>query len=717
LQKKLFEKNSHWWPTKLNAGIRHFCNKLQNEIGNLHKTKIKHNLTKREFHALNKLKHNKNIIIKKGDKSSGIVIMDREEYENKINAMLNDQQVYTKTNIDDTTNVKDAADRLLTHLYNKIKLNKKQVENLTHFNAKCPTFYGIPKTHKAGNPLRPIVSQINGPTSSISKYVSELLAIAEKEIPFILQDTTAFLQIIDKLNVNNNTKLVTMDVTSLYTNIPHQEGAEWVTEFYHETLNKWPKSERLIEPISSSELKELILFILNNCTFEFNGEYYRQNYGTTMGASFSVRFANIYMHKFFEKFFNKYKDEKPVFIARLIDDVFFTWDQSEEGLNRLIYNLNNEHATIQFEPTISDKEVNFLDTIVCKIHDDDKLHTKLYRKPTYRVQYLHYKSNHPQHVKKAIPYSQALRYRRIIANDTILNVELNKLNEFFQMRKYPVQLIVKEIDKIKQIARKDTLIYKTDEQKKENFLKFTHNGAFLPLIITFDERYNRSLRKTVLELWKEIIETDKKLIDIFKLSTPQIVFKRGQTISNLLVRAKFKTQTKPKLNQRDYKNIEILAELHAENMSSVAKCNKRFCKCCETINVGDTFTSTNTKQQYYVEDDMDCNSENVIYIITCKRCRQQYVGETERRLKDRLNGHRSNIKNKQNTAVAIHFNNYGHSITDLNIMPIEKLKHSDKKLRQNQEKFWIKTLKTNYPNGLNYYPIEYKKRTEQTETK
>ena len=90
-----------------------------------------------------------------------------------------------------------------------------------------------------------------------------------------------------------------MDVTSLYTNIPHEEGADWVSDFYGETIQFWHQYKINLAPIDKQTLKKLILFILKNSTFEFNDHFYVQNYGTTMGASFSVRFANIYMHQFF----------------------------------------------------------------------------------------------------------------------------------------------------------------------------------------------------------------------------------------------------------------------------------------------------------------------------------------------------------------------------------------------------------------------------------
>jgi hypothetical protein len=86
-----------------------------------------------------------------------------------------------------------------------------------------------------------------------------------------------------------------MDVVSLYTNIPHSEGIEWVSEFYDETLPRWHEFNVDIVPIDKQSLSTLLGFILDNCTFEFNGRFYKQNFGTTMGAIFSVKYANIYI--------------------------------------------------------------------------------------------------------------------------------------------------------------------------------------------------------------------------------------------------------------------------------------------------------------------------------------------------------------------------------------------------------------------------------------
>lgn len=93
---------------------------------------------------------------------------------------------------------------------------------------------------------------------------------------------------------------------------------------------------------------------------------------------------------------------------------------------------------------------------------------------------------------------------------------------------------------------------------------------------------------------------------------------------------------------------------------------------------------------------------NLVYIIECNRCGNQYVGETGNALHVRLNGHRSDIKAKiVEKPVAQHFNQPGHSMNDLTIMCIEKIRKDDPHLRRRRESYWIHTLETMAPAGMN----------------
>ena len=80
--------------------------------------------------------------------------------------------------------------------------------------------------HKAGNLGRPIVSGNGSPTECICEFVDSYLNPLVSHIPSYIQDTTDFLRKLEgiKHQIPNSAFLVTLDVSSLYTNIPHGEG-------------------------------------------------------------------------------------------------------------------------------------------------------------------------------------------------------------------------------------------------------------------------------------------------------------------------------------------------------------------------------------------------------------------------------------------------------------------------------------------------------------
>lgn len=90
----------------------------------------------------------------------------------------------------------------------------------------------------------------------------------------------------------------------------------------------------------------------------------------------------------------------------------------------------------------------------------------------------------------AIPYSQGIRCRRIIDEDSQLDQHLNILKQKILKRNYPSNIIEQQLNKIKQINRLDTLRYKTLADKKQEFENFTGNKPFLPLILTFNHKFN-----------------------------------------------------------------------------------------------------------------------------------------------------------------------------------------------------------------------------------
>jgi hypothetical protein len=697
-----FTGNPEWNPPKskcspILSGYGHF---LQKKIKKLFKSnKVKHNISTKERESLKALGQNKNIFIQKADKGGSITILKTADYVAKINTMLADAATYTRVDNINLPKAKEEVDKIIRYMYQFDIITKKQKNFLTRCIPKLPVLYGLPKIHKENWPLRPIVSQIDSPAYKLNKFLDYLLTTAEKEIPNLLQDTTKFLQIIQTLpSVNANTLLFTIDVTSLYTVLPHTMVMDYVEEMYKETLQFWDKYTPDISPIPVSLLRKIISVILNQTFFSFNSCIYTQNYGITMGAPSSVKLANITLFKHLQKRLPKYTGKQPLLQLRLIDDVFGLFEGSQEELLGWVKYLNDCHPTIKFTIEISKTEIPFLDTLVYV--DNGKIKTKLYKKPTDNKQYLHFDSEHPQHVKNAIPYAQALRYRRIIEDDDLLDVELNKLQTNFLARSYPKNVVMQAINRAKALDRNSLLVYKT---------RHARSWDATPFVLTFSNSLvsNKStnVHKILTDSWSQLVLLDGTLSGI---NPPKVVFKKCTTINSLLVSTKFPPQRWSGSNNYMPRRLSqsVCTTVLNKSIQHCEPCGSSRCLTCKTIETTSTFTSTTFCKTHRLKSNVNCGSTNLIYLITCQKCDIQYVGETGTTLRKRFNHHRSCIALDKSNPIGIHFNSIGHDITHLRVTPIETLAIDSKSFRLSREAYWQLVLGTIFPKGLNKFPVQ-----------
>jgi peptide-methionine (R)-S-oxide reductase len=149
---------------------------------------------------------------------------------------------------------------------------------------------------------------------------------------------------------------------------------------------------------------------------------------------------------------------------RFIDDVDMKWSQSDEELQNFLSRANNLHPSIKFTHEISNTTLSFLDT--SSPLSEGELSTDLYSKPTYTNQYLLPSSCHPPHVTKSIPYSQALRIRRICSTDKSLEKRLGQLKHHMKRRGYKQSIIKKSFIKAHNISRSSLLQYKEEKKCK-----------------------------------------------------------------------------------------------------------------------------------------------------------------------------------------------------------------------------------------------------------
>ena len=141
------------------------------------------------------------------------------------------------------------------------------------------------------SPGRPVVSSIDYNTTTISKYIDNQLQPHVKEFKSYIKHSTDFIPKIKSMeNIPDNSILVNMDVSSLYTNIPSKKRFE-VGET---TLKRKNIRTRII-----STLLRLVL-TLNN--FVFNCQNYLQIKGCSMVIKCAPSYANIFMGMFEKRY-------------------------------------------------------------------------------------------------------------------------------------------------------------------------------------------------------------------------------------------------------------------------------------------------------------------------------------------------------------------------------------------------------------------------------
>ncbi len=130
------------------------------------------------------------------------------------------------------------------------------------------------------------------------------------------------------------------------------------------------------------------------------------------------------------------------------------------------------------------------------------------------------------------------------------------------------------------------------------------------------------------------------------------------------------------------------------------------CTQCNNTSKTSFFCHSRTGKTYRINSVITCVSTHVVYLIRCP-CGLGYVGKTSRQLKQRISEHKISIRRKDvNYPVAAHFLALNHDVSTLCFCGIEGVNvpprgGDTELLLQQRELFWIFTLQTLSPNGMN----------------
>ena len=334
-------------------------------------------------------------------------------------------------------------------------------------------------------------------------------------------------------------------------------------------------------------------------------------------------------------------NNRPRIWWRYIDEIFAIWEHGQEALNIFLKQINHLHPPIKFTMEMSTEYVSFLDTPV--ILPGGILHTDLYTKPTDTHQYLSPNSCHPKHRTTSIPYSQALRLRRICSKREDFERRTNQLRAHLLACGHELQSVNFQFQKAERVPR-DKALQSCSQQQKQRQRRVPLVNTYHPALVNL----NKIIKKHF-----SILHTSESLKQAIT-NPPFIAFKRSKNLRDLLVHSRITTP--------------------ASTITGNTKCTDKRCKCCQQTLVCTSFKSWVTGRKYNMRHYITCKTKTLIYLIQCKKCGLQYVSETEKALHMRKNGHRFDIMTCTiDRPVAAHFCQPDHSLENLQVMGIEKI--------------------------------------------
>ena len=572
-------------PPKMDAELEHRTRDLKAKIMRAYELyqPSQLNITKAEKSAFRELQKRDNIIIKRSDKSKSLVVMHEDVYRSKADVLLADTESYERTEM-----TSDALEKKISLALRKLPnlkaLPRDIYRGLFPKNTRLPEFYGLPKIHKQDTPLRPVVAAYNGPLTPVSIFLERVLHQLLKFVPAHMENTAAALR-----SVKSFVDLTVLDGMIIVTmDVVALYPSIPIDEGISAVIEKLTQHENDIDlaGLRIEDIKTLLDLVLYNNYFKFGEKVYRQKKGIAMGNHLAPPLAIVFMDRLEREMLRTAK-HKPESYDRYVDDGLMVWLHGEAKLVEFMDHCNHQNPNIRFtwDSTAQGNPVNFMD-LQLTINQNNQLEYGLYQKPSNSGVNLNFNSCIPQQVKISVASQQFRRAETLSSNLTERSSSVDKIKTLLRENDYPENVIIKALEKTK----------KTPRRKRESTVTLQ-----LPFCSdSLDKVVRRIVRKSRLPI--------------------QIAYRYGRNISNRMVKSAL---------------IPLSCAVH-EKFQSEQRAEKRRrgkpCDDCIACQAG--------------LKGHQCDQRGVVYLLRCLLCSEEYVGETQRPVRTRLQEHHNQARNR-----------------------------------------------------------------------
>jgi len=552
-----------------------------------HKDFTKDLITKQQYEKIKHFNKNSEIITRKADKSNTFVIMNMEDYEGKINSVLEDTTKFLKIKKDPTSSIKSDINNIITIINSQTNCNLQKLSG--HF---VPGYmYGNPKIHKSiqDPPLRPIVSQVGTATYSTAKLINKLISPYMKK-QYMVESTFEFMEIAK--TIRSPKLLASLDVENLFTNVPVFETIEIILKsvYDHDTITA--------PSIPKEMLKKLLIICTTMTPFKApNGDLYQQINGVSMGTPLGPTMANFYMSHLENSLFENNPSLKPPIYCRYVDDIFLVLNNFSEleNLNRT-FELN---SVLRFTHEIeSRKKIPFLDVLISRTAET--VSTEVFTKTTSSGECLNYNSLCPDRYKTSVIKNFLYRAYAICSSWSLFDQEMTRIKQLLCNNNFPSFLVEKEIEKFINRKFRKTNNDQSNNNQKEVIPLFYQNQmtsnykqqeSYLRKIIENDvkpasDNYelklnifyrNRKLKSAFIK--NNPHRSEENFNVVYKYSCDQVPCNEAQLCyighTTTTIKDRFRQHNSIKKHYRDHHNSNITGKQMIPNVSILRRCNDR----------------------------------------------------------------------------------------------------------------------------------------------
>ena len=398
--------------------------------------------------ALRQLQNNNNIIIKEADKYLGIVILDKEWYNNSCLNHLQNTRDYLQINRE--LFIHKIYPQLIIKYNNILKRISKSNKyykylNKNNSNNKYPYFYIIPKVHKPDLSSRPITASHNWVFTPSSAIMADILNPYVEMNTTFLKNSNHLLEIIQPLNSTPHfiSYIITGDVESLYTNIPLDSLYNIISNVIKININDISNKF----DFDYETIDQLLKLILHESYCEYDKEIYKQTHGIPMGTPCAPQMANLFLNHYEQKI-SSFSSNLLIW-KRYIDDILIIWSGDRDSLQQFLDLYSYFSPSIKISWNIQENYGEFLDLYLIKDKEGYSnnfiLNYKTHQKLLNTYLYVPFCSYHRRNVLKGFIKSELNRYKRNSSKESSKeSYFLDTKNKFYHRllaRGYPTSFI------------------------------------------------------------------------------------------------------------------------------------------------------------------------------------------------------------------------------------------------------------------------------------